>query len=196
MKILARLLALAGLLALGYCAFEFGKARLFQIRQAEHFVEERAIEPAPASPAAPHPPAVSDGSPVAVLKVPRLGLSVVVVEGAEKAELKLAAGHVRGTPLAGSGGNFAVAGHRDTFFRPLRQIRRNDTILVETHRQQFQYKVVSTEIVDPGAVGVLRPAGHETLTLITCYPFYFVGAAPNRFIVHADCTNCVVAGES
>jgi sortase A len=138
MKVLAWLFALAGLLASGYWAFEFGRARQFQTRQVERFEETPLIEPAPAAPKAPDPPTVTVGSPVGVLKVPLLGLSVVVVvEGTGNAELKLAAGHVRGTPLAGSGGNFAVAGHRDTFFCPLRQIRRDDTIMVERINGSF-----------------------------------------------------------
>jgi len=83
-----------------------------------------------------------------------------------------------------------VAGHRDTFFRPLRLIRIDDRIQVKTQRREYEYRVISTATVDPDDVAVLRPLGHESLTLITCYPFDFIGAAPRRFIVRADCVDC------
>jgi len=150
-----------------------------------------ANRPTPAARAYPitHP---SAGSAVAMLAIPRLGMSTVVVEGAGEHELKLGPGHVRGTSLPGDGGNVGVAGHRDTFFRPLRLIGKNDTIQMTTHDREYLYKVVSTEIVRPEDVRVLYPTGREVLTLITCYPFDFVGAAPKRFIVRAECVNCSV----
>ena len=83
-----------------------------------------------------------------------------------------------------------VAGHRDTVFRPLRLIRTDDAIILSTHERNYQYRVISTEVVSPGDVHVLYPTSHETLTLVTCYPFDFVGSAPKRFIVRADCANC------
>ena len=101
-------------------------------------------------------------------------------------ELSLAPGHIPGTPLPGEAGNVAIAGHRDTFFRPLRFIRRNDTINVTTDRGEDQYRVVSTSIVAPSDVQVLYPTGRDTLTLVTCYPFDYVGPAPKRFIVRAE----------
>jgi sortase A len=187
--ILARLCAVLGLLALGYCAVVWIDARLFQSRELAEFAAAGTVEeihkglPANLS----HP---GTGSPVAVMTVPRLGLSAVVVEGAEERQLKRAPGHIRGTSLPGQGGNVGVAGHRDTFFRPLRFIRKNDAIQLATQERKYHYVVSSTEIVEPRNVGVLQPQAHETLTLVTCYPFYFVGAAPQRFIVHADCTDC------
>jgi sortase A len=125
-----------------------------------------------------------------MLAIPRLGLSMVIVEGAEERDLKLGPGHIRGTSLPGDGGNVGVAGHRDTFFRPLRFIRRDDTITVIDHQRVYQYRVASTEVVRPDNIQVLNPVGHEVLTLVTCYPFDFLGAAPKRFIVRADCVDC------
>ena len=186
MKILAVILAAMGLLALSYSAFEFGRARRFQATEVRNFAEPRPPETASAKPEFTLDPPPVAGSPVAVLSIPRLEMSAVVVEGAENQELNIGPGHVRGTPMPGRGGNFAVAGHRDTFFRPLRQIRRDDTIIMKTRDREFHYRVVSTEIVKPSDIHVLYPKGHETLTLVTCYPFDFVGAAPYRFIVHAD----------
>jgi sortase A len=182
------LFAAVGLLALGYWSFVFIGSRLYQDREMLRFVTERQVYPQPVIAGVPSYP--STGSAVALLAIPRLGLSSVVVEGAEERELRLGPGHIPGTSLPGNGGNVAVAGHRDTFFRPLRLIRRDDTITVTTHDRDYQYKVVSMEIVRPDEVQVLRPVGHETLTLVTCYPFDFVGPAPKRFIVRADCAGC------
>lgn len=127
---------------------------------------------------------------MALLKIPRLGLSSVVVEGAGERELRLGPGHIPGTGLPGEGGNIGIAGHRDSLFRPLRLIRRGDRIELATTQRAFHYRVVSTRIVSPEDVNVLRPNGAESLTLITCYPFYFVGSAPQRFIVRALCEDC------
>jgi sortase A len=185
MRTLSYLFAAASFLALGYWAFEAGRSRLYRVQEERRFAGERRAEPGPAE--RPNPVI---GSTIAMLEIPRLGLSTIVVEGAEEPELKLGSGHIRGTSLPGNGGNVAVAGHRDTIFRPLRLIRANDTIKVITHQQEYQYKVVSTRIVGPHDIQVLYPTGRETLTLVTCYPFDFVGAAPKRFIVRADCVDC------
>jgi sortase A len=194
MKTTSNFLAVAGLLALAFCAIVLMRANLYQSEATRRFTGE----PPPTVPkvyTTPQPNTTAPlmparGSAIALLAIPRLELSTVVVEGADEPELKLAPGHIRGTSMPGKGGNVAVAGHRDTFFRPLRLIRMNDTITVKTHEREFQYRVVSMEIVSPEDVRVLNPVGHDTLTLITCYPFYFVGSAPSRFIVHADCVNC------
>jgi sortase A len=120
------------------------------------------------------------------MEIPRLNLSVVVFEGTTSKTLRRAAGHITGTALPGQPGNVGVAGHRDTFFRPLRNIQPNDIITLTTLRGAYRYRVVSTKIVRPDNVAVLDPDGTEVLTLVTCYPFYFVGPAPDRFIVRAE----------
>jgi len=119
------------------------------------------------------------------LQIPRLQLSVMVREGANERTLSRAVGHIPGTALPGAVGNVALAGHRDTFFRPLSNIQKDDLIHIETDQGTFTYRVESTQIVGPRDVGVLKATGGETLTLVTCYPFYYVGSAPKRFIVHA-----------
>jgi sortase A len=119
------------------------------------------------------------------LEVPRLLLSVVVVEGVDNTSLRRAAGHIPGTALPGETGNVGLAGHRDTFFRPLKDLKIKDEITVSTLRGVFQYQVVSLRIVAPDDVGVLAPSAENVLTLVTCYPFYFVGPAPKRWIVRA-----------
>jgi sortase A len=119
------------------------------------------------------------------LEIPRLKLAVMVREGADEGTLRRAVGHIPGTALPGNVGNVGLAGHRDTFFRSLRNIRADDTIELETTEGTYRYVVKSTRIVTPRDVSVLEASGGETLTLVTCYPFYYVGSAPKRFIVHA-----------
>ncbi|HYL36291.1 MAG TPA: class D sortase [Bryobacteraceae bacterium] len=119
------------------------------------------------------------------LRIPRLGLAAMVREGADERTLRKAVGHIPGTALPGNLGNVALAGHRDTFFRALRNIRKNDAIDLQTDRGTYRYLVQSTRIVGPRDVGVLEASSGETLTLVTCYPFYYIGSAPKRFIVHA-----------
>ncbi|MGA3238529.1 MAG: class D sortase [Bryobacteraceae bacterium] len=119
------------------------------------------------------------------IAIRRVGISAVVAEGSDETTLRRAVGHIASTPLPGEPGNVGLAGHRDTFFRALRNIRAGDLIVLTTPRGEFQYSVVSIKVVKPKALDVLDPTSEEILTLVTCYPFYFVGSAPNRFIVRA-----------
>jgi len=133
----------------------------------------------------PHTQAPSMDGLVGRLDIPRLGFSVVIAEGTKDSTLRRAAGHIGGTGLPGRPGNVGIAGHRDTLFRPLKDIRLNDVITLTTLQGEYRYRVVSTKIVTPSNVAVLDPDGQEVLTLVTCYPFYFVGPSPDRFIVRA-----------
>jgi sortase A len=126
------------------------------------------------------------GMPIGVLEIPRLGLSSVVLEGDDVAALLLGVGHLADTPLPWHDGNSVLAAHRDTFFRPLAGIRRNDIIKFSTRDAELEYVVKELKVVGPTAVEVLDPTPAATLTLITCYPFDYVGPAPNRFIVKAE----------
>jgi len=128
-----------------------------------------------------------NGELLAQLEIPRLRLSVPVLEGVEDSDLRIAAGHIPGTayPWTAGAGNIGIAAHRDRYFRPLKDIRRDDEILLETPTGVRHYRVSGTEIVTPNDTRVLKPDGSEELTLVTCYPFYYVGSAPKRFIVHA-----------
>jgi len=192
MKAAAYVLGSLGLLALAYCAVQSGSARLYQAGELRRFSERRSESPSVAKPSPfKTPPAAgrlypSSGSSIATLTIPRLGLTAVVIEGSQNPQLKIAPGHIPGTSLPGEGGNVGIAGHRDTFFRPLRLIRKDDAIKITTLDREYRYKVVSTRIVDPTDVEVLHSIGHETLTLVTCYPFDFIGAAPKRFVIRAD----------
>ena len=144
-----------------------------------------APEPAPQLQPTPQgkPPEMS--SVIGRLEIPRLKMTVMVREGADGKTLHRAVGHIPGTALPGYAGNVALAGHRDTFFRELRNIQKDDEIDFETEGGTYHYLVKSTNIVGPRDVGVLAASHGNTLTLVTCYPFYYVGSAPKRFIVRA-----------
>jgi sortase A len=179
---------------LGYCAFIVVDTRVFQERESRTL--QRLLEDQRAasvnSPQAkllnpPKTPAASAMSGlIGRIEIARLGLSVMVIEGDDGKTLRRAAGHVPGTALPGQLGNVAITAHRDTFFRPLRKIQTDDVITLTTLQGVYRYRVVSTKIVSPQDVEVLDSTDGEVLTLVTCYPFYFVGAAPNRFIVRAE----------
>jgi sortase A len=155
---------------------------LFGVERAKPSIAE-APKPAPQGAPSPAPPARE--SVIGRLEIPRLQLAVMVREGADEGTLSRAVGHIPGTALPGSIGNVGLAGHRDTFFRALRNIHSNDIIELQTTAGTYRYMVKSTRIVTPRDVSVLNASGGETLTLVTCYPFYYVGSAPKRFIVHA-----------
>ena len=129
---------------------------------------------------------VEPSAPVGRLEIPRLGLSTVVAEGDDENTLEVAVGHLPDTPLPWQEGNSALAGHRDSFFRPLRRIQVGDDIRFATGHGTFQYRVTRHTVVDPNELWVLDASPTAALTLITCYPFDFVGSAPRRFVVHAE----------
>jgi sortase A len=182
-----------GVVLLGWCAWVWLGARVYQARQESAFeiVRRPAASPAAAIPAA-RPDAASEArrtglDPLLIgkLEIPRLGVSSIIREGIEEDTLRRAVGHVPGTALFSDEGNVALAGHRDTFFRGLRTVAKGDTIRVKTLTSSYTYHVVSTEIVWPEDTRVLDSDGTSMLTLVTCWPFDFVGHAPKRFIVKA-----------
>jgi LPXTG-site transpeptidase (sortase) family protein len=125
------------------------------------------------------------GEPIGRMEIPRLHLSVGILEGTAPKTLRVAAGHINGTALPGTAGNICIAAHRDTLFRPLRDVQPQDAIIITTTYGTFRYIVDMVEIVSPSDVRVLRPTTDQELTLITCYPFTYVGPAPKRLAVHA-----------
>ena len=126
------------------------------------------------------------GSPIGRLEIPRIGLTAVVAEGDDEKTLKLAVAHLPDTPLPWQEGNSALAGPRDSLFRPLRHIQVGDDIHLTTVRGTLRYRVTRHIVVDPAELWVLNPSPTAALTLITCYPFDYIGPAPRRFIVHAE----------
>jgi len=169
-----------GFVLLGYCAYVSLASALFQSRENEQFENLRSRSDVDALPDA------LRGGLIGRVEIPRLNVSVIVMEGSTGAVLRHAVGHISGTALPGAPGNVGISAHRDTFFRPLRNIRRDDVITVTTLKGTYRYRVVSTRIVTPSDVSVLDPDTKQILTLVTCYPFYFVGSAPDRFIVRAE----------
>lgn len=132
------------------------------------------------------PELISDPGLIGRVEIPRLEISAMVREGVDSATLSRAVGHVSSTPLPGAAGNVAIAAHRDTFFRNVRYIRNGDRIRMVTPRGSYDYVVDSLKIVDPTEVKVLDPTPHPAITLVTCYPFNYIGSAPKRFIVRAS----------
>lgn len=128
-------------------------------------------------------------SPIAVLRIASIHLEVPVLEGTDDFTLNRAVGHIDGTAEPGQGGNVGIAGHRDGFFRVLKDIRQGDSIELITMKHEIHYIVDELVVVSPKDVSVLQQGSQASLTLVTCYPFYFVGSAPQRFIVHASVAN-------
>jgi len=210
---LERLLLLVGLVCLGTVAYAYFDARLTAFREGrrldeairEHSAKQStAGQPATGAktaaetdsfaglsiPLRPAQVELEEGELVGRLEIPRLGLSTIVLEGIEDGTLRRGAGHIPGTALPDPAGkadsNIGIAGHRDSFFRPLKDIGKNDIITLTTPEGTYRYKVEWTRIVPPEDTEVLLGAGIPELTLVTCYPFYYVGSAPQRFIVRAQ----------
>jgi sortase A len=175
------------LLAFGVaCLTWFGAATL----QAKRFeAEQRAILERvrlAAPPATAAPAIFPAGALIGSLEIRRLNLAVVVAEGDDDATLRVAVGHLPDTPLPWDEGNTALAAHRDTLFRQLKDIRVGDNLRLSTLHGDFEYRVRELAVVDPEDLSVLNPTERPTLTLITCYPFTYIGKAPQRFIVRAE----------
>ena len=146
---------------------------------------ERVIETALAPAAGPAPAVAAASMFVGRLEIPRLAFSELVAEGDDAAVLRAAIGHLPETARPGMTGNVVLAGHRDSVFRPLRGIRVGDELWLNTFERTYRYRVSNLWIVDPDDVWVAGPTGNRSLTLVTCYPFTYIGSAPQRFVVRA-----------
>jgi sortase A len=178
-----RVLFAIGALAVSYVALALLQARLYQ-RFANNILEEQ-IHAEGRHQASPPLGAAQEGDVLGRIEIPRLGMKVAILEGTTSRILQLGVGHIAGTALPGEPGNIAIAGHRDTFFRSLKDIRTHDEIQIQTASDLSQYEVDGVQIVEPANIAVLAPSTDSALTLVTCYPFHFIGAAPMRFVVHA-----------
>ncbi len=187
-----------GLACLTWCAFVIGESAWWQ-REQRRALDRALRTPVPApvrSEPAAEWPRIRPGDPIGELEVPRLRLSAVIIEGDDDASLKLGIGHLPDTPLPWESGNIALAAHRDTYFRPLKDIKAGDIVRLSTKRGTLAYRVRETMIVNPEDVWVLGPTDRPTVTLITCYPFSYVGHAPQRFIVRAERVNSTPMAEN
>jgi sortase A len=195
-------LFIAGIIILAVPIYYFARAFFFQTvqdykfrKQVEEVKESKdrstpksaadAPSSAPTAPVNPVPPIPSAGAVLGRLEIPRLRASVMILQGTEEDQLKLGIGHIEDTAHPGQVGNVALVAHRDTFFRPLKNIRKNDEIRVVTPMSTMHYFVELTKVISPFDMDVLDPTPSAELTLITCYPFDFAGKAPMRFLVRA-----------
>jgi sortase A len=138
----------------------------------------------PAEPASANP-AYAGGEVIGEIYFPKLDKRVAILEGTGRAELKKGAGHDEGSAAIGASGNSVLAGHRDTVFRGLGKLEKQDLIELETADGKFIYEVTGSTIVDGEARGAIKPGDEPVLTLITCYPFSYVGSAPDRYLLSA-----------
>jgi sortase A len=162
---------------------EFVESRVGQSEAAREF--HRTTPRPRGKPAVPRDWRLHEGDTLAKLTIPRLDTELYVIEGDDKADLRRGPGHLPGTALPGADGNCIIAGHRDTHFRVLKDIKPGDDIVLETVRGKYLYRVRTTRVVSATNTASLQPTDDAVLNLITCYPFYYVGNAPKRFIVEA-----------
>ncbi len=186
LRVLERTLVILGAVCLGsYLAVQMWSAWQ-QVVAARELDEMRASFDAARDKFGSRRPSAPHASVVGRIELTRLGVNAVVREGDDERILRTAVGHIPFTALPGEPGNAALAGHRDTFFRGLRDVRNGDRIVVTTPAAVHQYVVRDHRVVEPTDVSVLDSTPGRTLTLVTCYPFTYLGAAPKRFVVRAE----------
>jgi sortase A len=201
LRLLERLLLVVGLVCLGYFGYVSAETALYQAFETREL--DAILAAAPSGPPGDFAggkhsrletevvlptvprPRPADGTTLGRLEIPRLGVSAIVRAGSDSRTLRLAVGHIGGTSLPGEPGNIGLAAHRDTFFRRLGEIHEDDLVRFVTTDGTFVYRVAGTQVVDPHDTWVLNPTEEPALTLVTCYPFRYVGSAPRRFIVRA-----------
>jgi sortase A len=172
-------LVIGGAVVLGWRSWRLHEAAEAQ-RRAKEWLSRTT-----AAPRLELPRSLHRGDVIGELEITRLHVSVAVFEGDDAGILRLGAGHIPETALPLAGGNIGIAAHRDSYFGALRAIRVDDVITLKSPAGASRYAVTETKIVRPSDIGVLARAPGRDLTLVTCYPFYYIGSAPERFIVHA-----------
>jgi len=182
------LFLITGLLALSYVGLTLLHARSYQqnaLSTLDHQIQAAPSSPAPRNAALAIPPSLKEGDVVGRILIPRINVTVAILQGTTPQTLLLGVGHIDGTPLPGETGNSGIAGHRDTFFRNLRDLRSGDQIQIQTVSAISNYQVDWLQIIDPRDTAILTPSSGAELTLVTCYPFHYIGHAPERFVAHA-----------
>lgn len=171
------LLLVSGLALIGYVASQYwGMFRGQRQLQAE-WEKQLAIASTPGL------PQLSAAETLTRVSIPKINLDAIVVEGATPKQLAIGPAHITETAFPGEAGNAVITGHRDTFFRHIYELQKGDTIFVRRNREVFKYEVTGKKIVKPEDVSVLNPTPDAQLTLITCYPTYYIGPAPDRLVV-------------
>ncbi|HEV8202295.1 MAG TPA: class D sortase [Candidatus Polarisedimenticolia bacterium] len=195
-RLLAIGLLLTGLMFLGAWTWEQLDTRWFQETQNRRLAElQQTRSSAPKSSTTSSSSATRKEKPAATnlhtgdligkIDIGRVGLSAIIAEGTDNRTLRRAVGHVPSTPLPGDDGNVVLAGHRDSFFRALRTVQEGDEIELTTPGATLRYEITSIEVVGAEDTDVLWPTREKSLTLITCYPFHYIGPAPDRYVVRA-----------
>ena len=182
------LLVIAGIALLGYVGFEYGSMYTSQRHLQQAWEQQQQQATSQATNAAP----VDDG--LTRLSVPKISLDAVVVEGTAYKQLAIAPGHLKDTPAPGEDGNSVISAHRDTFFRHIYELQKGDTIQIQRLGKVFTYEVTGKKIVGPDDVSVLHKTTDPQLTLLTCYPTYYIGPAPERLAVFSKLVSAQPAG--
>lgn len=182
MSRLSLVLVVVGLAILTYVGFEYytmyssQRQLAKQWQQQQDRAKQRGLLPAVATTQSP-----DDG--LTRLSIPKINFAAVVVEGTGRKQLLLGPGHVKETAAPGADGNAVITGHRDTFFRHIYELNKGDVLTVERDGKTYTYKVTGKKVTDPNDVSVLKQTNQAQLTLITCYPTYYIGPAPERLVV-------------
>lgn len=193
-------LMLLGLVLVGMWLKSYSEAHAFQSAQSRAFdtAVQEADDSEISSPGISQnridSPAVPPG--IGRIEIPRLGISAMIDQGVDRKVLERAVGHIPSTAEPGQSGNVALAGHRDTFFSGLGAVRKNDLIRIETVEGTYSYRVAWNAVVDPRRVDLIAPTDTQSLTLVTCYPFHWIGPAPKRFVVRAMLVDPVAMSSS
>jgi len=176
---LSPVLLILGALMLGYVGAQYGQMFFEQRRLAHEWERQQHARTTVSPPGV----AKAEGDGLTRLSVPKIDLDSVIVEGTTHKSLLLGPGHMTDTPAPGDQGNSVVTGHRDTFFRHIHELEKGDTVLVQRDGKTFTYEVTGKKVVGPDDLSVIRPVKDQQLTLITCYPTYYIGPAPKRLVV-------------
>jgi sortase A len=181
-------LILAGSLLVGYVLTQYGEMYLEQKRMAEQWEKEQQRVGGGTSSERAH---AQRGDGLARLVIPKIELSSFIVEGTNRRSLLLGPGHLTNTAEPGETGNAVLSGHRDTFFRHIHELEEGDLVYVERGGKRYAYQVTGKKVVEPNDLSVTHPSADSELTLITCYPTYYIGPAPKRLVVFSKLQNRV-----
>ena len=177
-RLLSQLFVIAGLGLLTYVLIEYGSMYAGQKQLQHRWAQQNS------SSLASTPAATSDDG-LTRISIPRIALDAVIVEGITYRKLAIAPGHIPGTPAPGEVGNAVISAHRDTFFRHIYELKKGDDVIVRRSGKVYTFTVTGKKITDPDDVSVMKPTQDAQLTLITCYPTYYIGPAPERLVIFA-----------